>query len=105
MKKLLKITLGCAILTLLVELNLYCPVSAEPKAIDIFEDTIKADLDGNGKEEKISTRIEYSVEEWLYSIDVSINGKKVFSETLENNECIQLQDQYHHILIHQYIKK
>lgn len=88
MKNFLKFTLCCVMLTLLVALTANAPASAEAKAIDIIEDTIKVDLDGNGKEETISTRTEYTVEEWIYSVDVSINGKKVFSEILENNECI-----------------
>ncbi|MCR5206534.1 MAG: hypothetical protein K6E47_16015 [Lachnospiraceae bacterium] len=88
MKNFLKITLGCAILAMLVALTSYRPASAEAKAIDVYEDTFNVDLDGNGKEEEISTRIEYNLDEFVYSIDVKINGKKAFSETLENNEFI-----------------
>ena len=88
MKNFLKITLGCAILAMLVALTSYRPASAEAKAIDIFEDTYNVDLDGNGKDEEIYVRIEHTVEEFVYSIDVTINGKKAFSETLQNNEFI-----------------
>ena len=88
MKKFLKITLGCAILVVLMALSSYKPAAAEAKAIDIHEDTIKEDLDGNGTKEEIYTRIEYTTDEWLYSIDVSINGKKVYSQIFENNQSI-----------------
>ena len=88
MKNFLKITLGCAILAMLVALTSYRSASAEAKAIDIFEDTYNVDLDGNGKDEEIYVRIEHTVEEFVYSIDVTINGKKAFSETLQNNEFI-----------------
>lgn len=88
MKKFLKITLGCAILVVLMALSSYKPAAAEAKAIDIHEDTFKVDLDGNGKDEEIYTRIEYTTDDWLYSIDVSINGKKVYSQIFEDNHCI-----------------
>ena len=61
MKNFLKITLGCAILAMLVALTSYRPASAEAKAIDIFEDTYNVDLDGNGKDEEIYVRIEHTV--------------------------------------------
>ena len=94
MKNFLKITLGCAILSLVVALVSYSPASAEAKAIDVCEDTFEVDLDGNGKAEKISTRIEYTVDEWLYSVEVSINGKKVITETLPDNEWIDQAEVY-----------
>ena len=94
MKGFLKITIGCAIIAILVALTSYSPASAEAKAVYIEEYDFNDDLDGNGKDEKISTKIGYTVDNWVYSVDVSINGKKVFSETLENNSCIYQADVY-----------
>ena len=88
MKDLLKITLGCTILVIFMALTSFVPASAEAKAIDVYEDSYMKDLDGNGKKEEISTRIEYSLDEWVHSIDVSINGKKVISEIFQDNTSI-----------------
>ena len=98
MNNFLKVTIGSAILAIIVAFTSYSPASAEAKSTQIYEYSFEEDLDGNGKKEEIYTKTVFTIDNWefeyVYSVDVSINGKSVFSETLENNACIYNADVY-----------
>ena len=83
MKKLLKITLGCAMVALFVALTANSTIYAKFSAKTVDKDTVykKYDLDGDGKKDKIK----YTVDKkngYVSYVGVYINNKVVISEYL-----------------------
>ncbi|MBR4344061.1 MAG: hypothetical protein IKP88_15410 [Lachnospiraceae bacterium] len=109
MKRLLKITLGCAILALFIALTSNDQVFAKFSKKELAPDkTYKYDLDGDGTKEKISYSLTFDGYDLKWA-GIDINGKSAYSHKLGKKETfysatvmiydINPKDEYKEVII------